>query len=653
VSLERYSAVIRDQQRSVDRLVRDSGERRVRRVLEDILRDLTHQLERVPADSYNMTILTALRGQVQAAMVRFVAAGGDALGTAAGEAMTQAARESFATLARLETQFTGAAITLPLREIGRLRGLESGRRPSVLRHYRRSMSRYGAAVVMSAERDIATGLALGEGQSKIIDRVQGSIDGEWYQAERIVRTELSGAYNTTHREAIEIESEAFADEGGVWAQWSEHCDDDGVPRDNRVAVDSIAMHGQVVRSGQLFVMPPTAPHPDAKGNTEVPASLVGRTWSAPPNRPNDRSVVAPWRPHWGIPGWQWVGGQRVPVTEDEPAPRARPAAVPDLRSEPPAQPASEPRRSADDLVVVQTAEPPPPGEGVARTVDAVEAAKAKALTEEMHALDAVRRATTMPMAKALHPSVKIGKPVQIGDFTAPIDVQGFEAGLEKMLGKRISLEEISHAYAPPPGFTGEIRMAFNDADAGMLNLSISYYDATTGELAGKMDRDFYGDGVVSHSSLYLEKKYQGAKFAETLNGQALLRYKKWGIKQIDLTAADVGRYAWARLGFNIVDSSFTKSALAYIDEHVEPGMRAEYKEKLRLLKAEPWKLAKWDEGKPYPVRPSKHIKAGEHPIGKAILLDANTEMWSGTMRIDDDNPGYRNALRLLNVAEKK
>ena len=98
-------------------------------------------------------------------------------------------------------------------------------------------------------------------------------------------------------------------------RWSEHCDDStGMPLDNRVGVDSIAMHGQVAAPGEVFVMPSNAPAPDAKGRTEVPEQLVGLSWYFPPNRPNDRAIVQPWHPAWGVPGWRWDGSQRVPVT---------------------------------------------------------------------------------------------------------------------------------------------------------------------------------------------------------------------------------------------------------------------------------------------------------------------------------------------------
>ena len=42
-------------------------------------------------------------------------------------------------------------------------------------------------------------------------------------------------------------------------------------------------------------------------------SLVGLAWPFPPNRPNDRSVLSPWMADWGVPGWRYDSGNRVPA----------------------------------------------------------------------------------------------------------------------------------------------------------------------------------------------------------------------------------------------------------------------------------------------------------------------------------------------------
>lgn len=213
-------------------------------------------------------------------------------------------------VSRLHKFFTGAEITLPVEEAARFKGIIDKRQTSLLQMNATSVSRYGQAVVQKVQDQLAVSLVSAQPTSEVMDKVADIIDGEWWQGERIVRTELAWAYNGALRDGIK-ESAQEIDE--LYQRWEENCGDSGQPLDNRVAVDSIAMHGQVAKAGGLFVMPPVAPFPDAEGNTLVPRSLVGKAWEFPPNRPNDRSVLSPWMKSWGIPGWRYVGGRREPL----------------------------------------------------------------------------------------------------------------------------------------------------------------------------------------------------------------------------------------------------------------------------------------------------------------------------------------------------
>ncbi len=211
---------------------------------------------------------------------------------------------------RLHRHFTGAEITLPIEEAAVFAGVVQHRASTLLRANTTSMARYGVRIVEDVEQQMAVSMLQGESPSAVIDTIAEAIDGEWWQGERIVRTEMAYAYNGTHRDGIMESAEQIPE---LMMRWEEHCDDSGSPLDDRVAVDSIAMHGQVAKPGEQFTMPSTAPFPDKKGNTEVPEALVGLSWDFPPNRPNDRAVLSPWMSDWGVPGWRYVGGRRVPV----------------------------------------------------------------------------------------------------------------------------------------------------------------------------------------------------------------------------------------------------------------------------------------------------------------------------------------------------
>jgi hypothetical protein len=42
-------------------------------------------------------------------------------------------------------------------------------------------------------------------------------------------------------------------------------------------------------------------------NLKISPNMLGETWTNPPNRPNDRAVLQPWRPGWGW-GWELIDG---------------------------------------------------------------------------------------------------------------------------------------------------------------------------------------------------------------------------------------------------------------------------------------------------------------------------------------------------------
>jgi hypothetical protein len=232
-------------------------------------------------------------------------------------AQTESLRGLTDDIGRLEDHFAGTTPVLPVEEAARFAGIVDKNQTSLLRQFAGAPGqpglfvRYGAKIVSAVEEELSTSLLAAEPVHRMIDRVAATIDGEWYQGERIVRTETAWAFNAAHRDGLEEASEVIDD---LEQRWVELVDDEtGAPLDERVSVDSLAIHGQVAKVGGLFIMPPTSEVPDFEGHTQVPESLVGRAWAFPPNRPNDRATIAPWAQRWGVPGWRYVNGQRSPA----------------------------------------------------------------------------------------------------------------------------------------------------------------------------------------------------------------------------------------------------------------------------------------------------------------------------------------------------
>lgn len=308
VDVAKFQAIVEEQQRALQNIVNHLGVGPVKRVYESLLSEVTAKLRVAAAGSFDMVRAQGTLAQLQMGMARFVRQSAGVMGDAAFKVGITSARNMLNTAAALEAQL-GADVVLPLpiMQIGRLHGLVKDRTSSILRLHETSMSRYSASVVETFEQQIAAGIATGETHHQIIDRVQRAGDLRWAGAERIVRTELSAVSNGVARDVADAQADELG--GDMWTQWSEHVEG-GVKLDDRVGVDSLAMHGQVAAPGGVFVQPPTAP----RGGKPVSPSLVGEEWSHPPNRPNDRAVLTPWRVHWGIPGWVWRDGRRVRVT---------------------------------------------------------------------------------------------------------------------------------------------------------------------------------------------------------------------------------------------------------------------------------------------------------------------------------------------------
>jgi hypothetical protein len=219
----------------------------------------------------------------------------------AREAAADARGATFKNIVRLEQEFSGTTPVLPVEEAVRFIAAPTpGQTTSLLRdasghgllpgRVQTSMARYGARLVTAFEQDMSKSLLLGETVGQAIDRLRDTGNLEWWQAERIARTETAWAYAAATMEAAEAAREELPD---LELRWTEYVSDStGAPLDNRVAADSLALHGQLPAHG-VYTLP-----------------LDGRQYSHPPNRPNDRSVLQPWRPHWRVPAWRW-NGRRV------------------------------------------------------------------------------------------------------------------------------------------------------------------------------------------------------------------------------------------------------------------------------------------------------------------------------------------------------
>jgi hypothetical protein len=86
-----------------------------------------------------------------------------------------------------------------------------------------------------------------------------------------------------------------------------------------------------------------------------------------------------------------------------------------------------------------------------------------------------------------------------------------------------------------------------------------------GEVVGEVERyvKLHGSGrlEVNHSLLDIDEEFQGTGFARAFNEQAFGRYAEAGVDDVTVTAAlDVGGYAWARQGFELLSTHGDEAA---------------------------------------------------------------------------------------------
>lgn len=357
-----YRAVIKDQQRQLGRLIQAQGVGPLRKLYTTMMDAVTSKLRLGPGEFTEWQMRSVL-AQLRLSMSGILDEMTGTLGTASYQVGIASAREWLQNLARLENTLGDAFMPLPIVEISRLNGLVKGETSSLLRFHQRSLGRYGTHVVGEFEKQLSIALATGETGHEVIDRIASTADLQWWQAERIARTELAFASNASIRATNNEQAEEL--DGDMWSRWSEHVSEDGAALDDRVGDDSLAMNGQVAPPGGQFVQPPTTP-----AGEPISPSLVGKRWDHPPNRPNDRAVLTPWRAHWGVPGWLWRDGRRVNVTPElaysisgpkpEPAPPPAPEPEPEVYG-PKLQTVRAPDGEKPFGLPFQDAPPPPAG----------------------------------------------------------------------------------------------------------------------------------------------------------------------------------------------------------------------------------------------------------------------------------------------------
>ena len=152
-----------------------------------------------------------------------------------------------------------------------------------------ALATYGVRVARKVRAALTESLAAGQGRDAQVAAVQGAMRGERWRAARIVRTELSTAYNQAHLEGLED-----AREEGL--EVKKTCI---VTVDSRTAADSRPLDGQVRELDEDF------------GDGE------GRRYARTPGRPNDRERLIAWIDESDAQAWSSGAAGAGPDDDDD------------------------------------------------------------------------------------------------------------------------------------------------------------------------------------------------------------------------------------------------------------------------------------------------------------------------------------------------
>lgn len=270
------------QRRQMMSLVEMRGARKLRRLLEESRSEVEAKLRRLmrtnmgssfSAQHMRMVLLQLISGlkELEPKMSGQMQKGGQMAGTVSQRHLIQATKA-------FEKRYTGLTPVLQVEQAGVLRGVMSRVEPSLLDRYRRSTRLYTAPVVDKVKTSLAKSILQNESVGEAVERVAsagGILSEQNWRAERIVRTEMAYTYGVVKQGTMdEMRRTDLPDlQKKLIATF-----------DSRTGEDSKELHGQTVPVDQPFIW------------TKPDGSVL--RYMQPPNRPNDREIVIPWRPGW-------------------------------------------------------------------------------------------------------------------------------------------------------------------------------------------------------------------------------------------------------------------------------------------------------------------------------------------------------------------
>lgn len=265
------------------RHVENNGVKGLRKLYRDTQADLRKRLLAAGGEgstTATATQLKAMIAQTEAALAILQRKLKKHLEDVSKTATTLGARHAVDEFLQLEAMFTGTTPVLGLERAAIFRGLTGDTHSSLLSRHQRSSAAWSLNVINEIEKALAVGAMAQKPIDQMVPDVMKALgDAPRWRAERIVRTELAHAHGAAKHAAMTRTAKDLG-ETELKKRLIETFDD-------RTGDDSFLVHGQTVPVEKPF----TWKH-------KVRGRWVVTPYMHPPNRPNDRAVVIPWRDEW-------------------------------------------------------------------------------------------------------------------------------------------------------------------------------------------------------------------------------------------------------------------------------------------------------------------------------------------------------------------
>jgi hypothetical protein len=239
----------------------------------EVRQELRDRLSRTRADTFTAQQMRGVLAQVEGAIIAMNSSLKGEMETAANELALEGVEDLVSEIERFDEHFTGAVVPINLN--AQVAALETSN--FLLTKYSSSIDAYGEDLIRQITGNLTQSALMQQPYGNMIRDLSNFFEGEQWKLERIARTELHNVYNLGKMNGMgELISQDIVPD---LMKTLIH------PMDARTAEDS------KLAARLDLIVPVDAPF-EYRWKGEI------RRFMAPPDRPNDRAILVPYRKAW-------------------------------------------------------------------------------------------------------------------------------------------------------------------------------------------------------------------------------------------------------------------------------------------------------------------------------------------------------------------